>query len=249
MNGKRNKLGNISWGVAFILVGVIIAGNSFGFWKFDIFFHGWWTLFIIVPCAISIIQSGPRPGNLVGLLIGILLLLTQQNIIPWISIHKMILPLIFIFIGVGFVLKDPNRHKECCDNFEHHYSEEFNSCCKETVESTGDADSAGRKTYSVCFNKRKIVYQGEQFEGANLDVIFGSIELDLRNAAIRGTVPISTSVVFGSADIYVPDNVRVEVNCLPIFGSVTNKSTNPVGDIDGVIQINGNVMFGGITIV
>ena len=45
------KTGNILWGVLIIALGALLALKAF-LPEFDIFFDGWWTLFIIVPCAI-----------------------------------------------------------------------------------------------------------------------------------------------------------------------------------------------------
>ena len=45
----------ILWGTALIAVGGIIALNAFGITDIELFFDGWWTLFIIVPCLVRII--------------------------------------------------------------------------------------------------------------------------------------------------------------------------------------------------
>ena len=47
------KLSKILWGVVLILVGGIFALNAFGVTDVEVFFDGWWTLFIIVPCFIG----------------------------------------------------------------------------------------------------------------------------------------------------------------------------------------------------
>ena len=70
------------WGVILILFGIGFAGNALDFWRFSIFFHGWWTLFIIVPCAVSIAQKGFEPLPTAGLIIGILFLLSSWDILP-----------------------------------------------------------------------------------------------------------------------------------------------------------------------
>lgn len=44
----------ILWGTALIAVGGIIALNAFGITGIELFFDGWWTLFIIVPCLVGI---------------------------------------------------------------------------------------------------------------------------------------------------------------------------------------------------
>ena len=69
------KISKILWGIAFIFAGVIFALNAFGITDIEIFFYGWWTLFIIVPCFIGIFSEREKTGNIIGLAIGVFLLL------------------------------------------------------------------------------------------------------------------------------------------------------------------------------
>lgn len=43
------KLNSILWGAALIALGVIWVLNSINVININLFFDGWWTLFIIVP--------------------------------------------------------------------------------------------------------------------------------------------------------------------------------------------------------
>ena len=45
-----NNIKNILWGIILVIIGVIIGLNTIGITDIDIFFDGWWTLVIIVPC-------------------------------------------------------------------------------------------------------------------------------------------------------------------------------------------------------
>lgn len=45
-----NNIKNILWGIILVIIGVIIGLNTMGITDIDIFFDGWWTLVIIVPC-------------------------------------------------------------------------------------------------------------------------------------------------------------------------------------------------------
>ena len=51
------KIGNILWGICFIVIGVIILLNSLEITNINIFFEGWWTLVIIIPSAIGLIKE------------------------------------------------------------------------------------------------------------------------------------------------------------------------------------------------
>ena len=67
------NLSRTLWGLALIALGVIIGGNALGLFNIDLFFDGWWTLFIIVPCAIDLITEDHKIGSLIGLLVGVVL--------------------------------------------------------------------------------------------------------------------------------------------------------------------------------
>ena len=72
---------NILWGIILIAVGVILGLNSLEITNIDIFFDGWWALFIIVPCFIGLITNNDKTGDIIGLVVGVLLLLASQDII------------------------------------------------------------------------------------------------------------------------------------------------------------------------
>ena len=105
------SFGNVLWGIVLIVVGLIIGGNALGITNINIFFDGWWTLFIIVPCFIGLFKEREKTGNIIGLLIGIALLLCCQDILDFDMIWKLALPVVLIIIGISFIFKDTFNHK------------------------------------------------------------------------------------------------------------------------------------------
>ena len=108
---KMKSFGNVLWGIVLIVVGLIIGGNALGITNINIFFDGWWTLFIIVPCFIGLFKEREKTGNIIGLLIGIALLLCCQDILDFDMIWKLALPVVLIIIGISFIFKDTFNHK------------------------------------------------------------------------------------------------------------------------------------------
>lgn len=98
------SISKILWGVAFIVVGVIFALNAFGITDIEVFFDGWWTLFIIIPCFIGIFSEREKTGNIIGLLVGVFLLLCCQKVIGFDMIWKLAIPAIIVIIGVKLIL-------------------------------------------------------------------------------------------------------------------------------------------------
>ena len=77
------KVSNILWGILLIVVGVIWALNSTGVANINIFFRGWWTLFIIVPSIIGIVENPKDSSGYIFLAVGVLLLLGARDIISF----------------------------------------------------------------------------------------------------------------------------------------------------------------------
>ena len=78
-----NKMSSLLWGFVFIIVGIIFGLNALELTDINIFFDGWWTLFIIVPCFINLFKNEDITSNFIGLVIGICLLLGCQDIIEF----------------------------------------------------------------------------------------------------------------------------------------------------------------------
>ena len=89
----------IIWGVAIIALGLIFGLNALGLFNIDIFFDGWWTLFIIVPSVISLFTEKEKLASLGFLAAGVILLLAAQNVFDYDVAWKAILAVFLIIIG------------------------------------------------------------------------------------------------------------------------------------------------------
>lgn len=231
----RNKLTNSMWGLFFILIGVGFAGNVLFDWDFNLFFDGWWTLFIIIPCFISMIQSRFNPAPTIGFIIGILLLV--QNYVSFdIDLWKLFVPAILILIGLKIIFQGSFHRKNI------HFDKTVHMDGQQTY------SSANQREYNAVFSSNHIRMNNEVFTGTNLSAQFGAIVLDLRDAIIQQDVEINATAVFAGIDIYVPRGVKVKVNNVPIFGGVSNKTVQTNDPSAPTIYINSTCMFGGIDI-
>lgn len=224
------KFGNILWGVVLIVIGLIIGGNALGITNINIFFDGWWTLFIIIPCFIGLFKEKEKTGNIIGLLIGVGLLLGCQDVIGFNMIWKLALPTILIVIGLSFIFKDVigKEINEEIRKLNKNISEE-NSCC-------------------ATFSGQEIKVDGQKFTGTDLIAVFGGIEYDLRNAIIESDVVINAKAIFGGIDIFVPSNVKVKIKSTSIFGGVENKANEKQDENCHTIYVNGTALFGGVEV-
>lgn len=228
----RNKVGNLLWGLFFIFLGIGVGGRYLWGWDFTLFFDGWWTLFIIIPCIISIIESGPAVHNIFGMFLGILLFLSCQDGLGYIFTWKLIWPLILVAIGVSIIIS-PFTGKR-------HYNND-------------GSDNYSGKTYdfqkkmNVSFAEKHFTSSGD-FDGCDLTCSFGSMTVDLRNAIVNHDCTIHCHNSFGSMVIIVPANTNIQVYVKPVLGSVDNHINNQIITGNPNLIIQGDCSFGQIVI-
>ena len=222
------KVSNVLWGIVLIAVGVILALNVFHITDINIFFAGWWTLFIIVPCAIGLLTDREKTGHIIGLMIGVFLLLCCQHVISFSLLWKLLVPAIIVIIGLRLI-------------FNGLFGSKANDIIK-SLRREGKEPRSGFAAFSGC----SVNYDGEVFEGAELTAAFGGVKCDLRNAIIERDCAIQVSAIFGGIDLYVPTGINVKTSTSSVFGGVSNKTAVHQGA--PTLYISGTCMFGGVEI-
>ena len=223
---------NYIWGLFLILVGVVLGLNAFGITNINLFFDGWWTVFIIVPSLNGLIKGEDRTGALIGLIIGVFLLLSCQDVIDFSLFVKLFIPVILITIGLSIIFKDKAK-----------------DVVVKKMGKINAKDIDMEHTYTSTFSEEKINLDNEKLESCAINSIFGSVSLDLRNVVIDEDVVINNYVVFGGVTIKVPKDVNIVVKTTSIFGGVDNKtSRNKTKENVKTIYIKGTILFGGIDI-
>lgn len=225
----RKKLGNILIGIIFIVAGIVFCGNVLELWDFDMFFDGWWTLFIIIPAVVSIFSSGFNSGNTFTLALGALLLISQRTDLEMKTVWKLVVPFVFIWIGISLVLKSLG-HKSKRNSIPENLS-------------PGEIPS-----YVAFFSGQNENYTNKVFTGANITSVFGGIDLDLRQAIINNDVTINVTNVFGGSDIFLPSNVKCVLADTPIFGGTDNKHLDSACENVPTVYITSLSVFGGMDI-
>lgn len=217
-----NNLKNILWGLLLILVGIIVGLNAFEITNINIFFDGWWTLFIIVPCLFSLITEKEKTGNIIGLLIGIFLLLSAQGIVEFEIIFKLIFPTILIILGLSLVFKNTSKKDK-----------------------TPDVEN--ELEYTATFSSQTLNFDNEKFNGCDIDAIFGAIKCNLVKSDIKDKSVINALALFGGINFIVPKEIKLIVKSTSIFGGVSNNYINNE-NAKKTIYINATCLFGGINI-
>ncbi len=224
------------WGLALVIIGAVIALNTLGFTQIDIFFDGWWTLFIIIPSAVGLWNKEEKTGNLIGLAVGLALLFSSWGLLDLSLIWQLFVPAIIIMIGLRMI-----------------FSSSFNRESSEKIkELKANRPEAPKDT--ATFSSHTVDYDGKIFEGGVLDAVFGSIKYDLRRARIEGDCVITASAVFSGIDILLPEYLEVDIDSSAFFGAVSDKRKKAGSQDKQVakpltLYIEANSIFGGINIL
>lgn len=225
------KTNNVIWGVVLVAIGVIFALNALEITDIKIFFKGWWTLFIIVPCTIGLFTGRDRTGNLIGLLIGVFLLLSVNKIIEFSMLWKLGIPAIIVIIGVRMIWNSVIGNKTF-----------------QTIDREMKEKGTGLKYGTATFSNQNLNFDGEVFEAAELNAIFGGVKCNLRNAKFEKDAIIDASAIFGGIEIYVPDNINVKVISNSLFGGVSNKRAWVYNEGAHTLYVKATCIFGGVDI-
>ncbi len=224
----KQSLKRILWGIVLVAVGVIWGLNMLEITDIDIFFDGWWTLFIIVPSFIGLFDrtDTSRTGNLIAIFIGVMLLLAAQGYISIDITLKLLLPFIVVVIGLSLIFS--------------------NSIKTKVNEKVKGIDSNELESVVATFGEQIVNKNNEEVKDANLDCVFGGIIYDLTGSKLKDETVIKASAIFGGVKITVPKDVEVKVKSTPIFGGVSNHVR--AKDAKKVIYVDAFCLFGGIEI-
>lgn len=216
-------------GFLLIFIGLILGLNAFGITNINLFFSGWWTLFIIIPSLVGLINDKEKTSSLIFLIIGVWLFLAERDLIEYELLIKLLLPVILISIGLLLVFKDvlSINGKEI---------KKINANNKES------------NNYIAVFGSQDLKFEDEKVENLDLKSLFGGIKLDLRDTKIEKDIVINTLSVFGGIDIYVPDDVKVKVSSTPFFGGVEVKRKKQSSNKEITIYLNSVCIFGGVDV-
>ncbi len=221
------KFRKLLWGFCFIVVGCVLGLNSIGITHIDIFFDGWWSLFIIVPCFIGLFDSHDgKMGNIIGLFIGVCLLFAAQGWISFSVIAKLIFPVILVAIGLNILFHEVFGSK-VSEKFKH-------------------LDSKNLESVVATFAEQKVRID-EEYQGGVFEAIFGSIDLNLCKAKLKNETVLKVTAIFGGVNILAPDDVNIKVKSTPIFGGVSNQVRN-IESNKKTIYVEAVCVFGGIEI-
>lgn len=219
---KRNEnTGMLILGILLLLAGGgYLLGQVFHLNIFHLL-RGWWTLFLIVPALLDMIREKPKPGNIILLAAGGLLLAKSRG---W--LHHIPLGMIFavILAGAGIflvlqaagVVGAKSWDSRGWDNRS--WGSQGSGSSGQRIE----ADQDSTPSYAAIFSSKRVRNDSPNLMMANCSSIFGSLEADFSDTIVPNDITIICEAVFGSIRIAAPQGCRLVLKGLPVFGSVHN---------------------------
>lgn len=222
-----NRISKLVIGLLIAAVGVVFALNILDITDINLFFEGWWTFLITIPCAVRFFTSKDKTASLIGVAAGIALFLSVRDIIDFEIVAKLFVPAVIIIIGLRIAFGDF-----------------FSKNGREVTEKINANEKVLRK-FNAVLTSSTINLTGQKFDGAVLTSAFGSLDFDITNSIITEDVAIRTTCLFGSVNIKVPEGVNVKMTANTVFGDTTNMKS---GEYPGAptVYVKCVCVFGGI---
>jgi len=103
-------------------------------------------------------------------------------------------------------------------------------------------------TYTAVFAGIEEKNESKNYVSSEIVAIFGGAEVDYRKINIKDNqASIDITAIFGGVTIFVPDDVKVIVKGVPMFGGAENKAVSKE-DAKCELIINYTAIFGGVEI-
>jgi predicted membrane protein len=231
--GMHGASGGVVAGAIIVAVGLVLLLDNMGIMHAD---HLWkfWPV-ILIAVGVGRIIECQRPAALIwgGMLclIGGGFLLDNLNIISF--GFNMIWPVAVIAFGISMLLKSADRVKVA------------------GVDGLAGGAEPTLSLYAVFGGGRRRVTT-DNFQGGEVLAIFGGYHIDLRGAQIpSGRAVLDINSIFGGVELIVPENWRIAVRGIGIFGAFEDKTIPPRPDVGVVLPelvVTGSAIFGGATV-
>lgn len=188
------KVSSYVWGLFIVIFGILMLFKTLDIIDFNIFFDGWWTLFIIIPSLIDILVNDHKLTSFNFLLAGVLLLLNSNEIID--NPAAIFICIMVIELGLKIIFSKTSKD----------------------ISKTKNCDS-----YIGIFGESNASNNSQDFDGCDAVAVFGTVRLDLSQIKLNKDVKIEAVNVFGTIYLTVPEDVDVKVSGANVFSTTYNK--------------------------
>jgi predicted membrane protein len=226
---EHKTQGRIFWGILLIVLGVLFLLDQMDRLDFgDLVGRYWPVIFILIGVSILLSNNFKNVGSgIFFILFGTFFLLLRLRVFDR-AVWHYLWPLAIIGVGLWILLR-PVFHPD-----------------KKKIPDVSADDLDISQVFSG--TSRRIASQN--FRGGKAEVVFGSVEIDLRGARLAGgQAALALSVVFGSIEVLVPREWQVILEGSPVLGSIESRQpVVPEAEKTGTLSIKGSAVFGSIEV-
>ncbi len=217
-------------------LGIILIGILFLLGNLDIidpheYLRLWPGLLIVIGLA-YLLQSQNASGRIWGI---ILMFVGTAWLLDRLYFFHFNLwdywPLILVFVGGMMIWKSTLFHREIAFSAHHGEGADMNAYIKAIAIMGGF-----RRTNN-----------SQEFKGGELTAIMGGLEVDLRDASIKGEAVIDVFALMGGVEMRVPEDWLVIIEGVPFMGGYEDK-TRPPKEVTKRLIVKGTAMMGGVEI-
>ncbi len=215
-------------GVIFIAIGAVLLLDRFEILYASDILRYWPAILILIGvCSLFHRENvGSRVGGAILTVLGVILLADRVGY--WHVRFRDLWPLLLITIGIVLLWRAIEGRR------------------------SPRAVSISQLNEWAMFGGVERRISSQDFEGGKATAVFGGVELDLRQAAMKGNqAVIEAHAVFGGVEIRVPENWTVSVQGVGVFGGYSDQTRHPrpeaVPDAK-VLVVRGGALFGGVEV-
>lgn len=240
--GRRSR-GSYLLAMICIVIGILFLGRNIGFISSDVFhFIVSWPMVVVVWGIYTLFHRHFTTGTIL-ILIGLYFLFPA---LEWISNDwlRTYWPLGLVALGLLLIVKTRKTSFLKSRHRRGHFDSQRNRAFIVGENEEGYVNS------DISFSSVKHIVLDPVFKGANLDVSFGGINLDLRRTTLaKPETWITVNSSFGGIELYIPDTWTVRIDIDSFLGGCTDHrypSNQP--DPEHILVIRGDLTFSGLEI-
>jgi predicted membrane protein len=239
MRGHRSGAGGLVVGLILAGIGVLLLLQNLGILYVDDLWMYWPVILIAlgVSKAATAYGFGGRIWGGAMAIVGGVFLLRNFDIIHG-NAWNFVWPVILIFAGIAMLARHLDGHQPW-------------SGTAAVPPIASDKSTADRLNISTVFHGVERRIETQDFEGGQLEAVFGGIDIDLSRAATKKEqVVIEANAVFGGINLRVPDSWNTTVRGTGVFGGYEDKtipSRSPDPKAPRLI-VTGSAVFGGVIV-
>ena len=238
-------------GFIIMIVGAFLLLDNMGFFL-PVVRHlviSWQAL--LIGIGIVLLVDKPSDHKVVGIvliLVGTLFLLPK--IFP-LNISGLIIPVIIIAIGIGFIIKATTRKNEIKDSEtwcgeSSQWEKHFKDFEKNITTNHG---GVVRKEYVFSGSKEK--WSQGKLKNVEIEAIFSGVTIDFTQTELADDIKVAAYIkvksVFSGVILYVPEDWNIMVQKTGVFGGFADMRPNRVLQVssDKLVVLEVEAVFGG----